>query len=278
MDRILNQLIQLQELNFVLAEQRTVVPKSRLTDLESAVRALMENLPQKIATLYLGLQKRHQAAVVPEAHGTWSGCGISLPTSLAGEIRTGKAIQQCPNCRRVLYHLEGAPRQLRRRLDKTGRPRVGVARFSSKELMVPWIEAEARDDAISSLIQLMAANGFVENPENLLGAALRRESIISTALEHGLAFPHVRGVEGGGLTFSLGLKKQGLRFDRSKARLTRIVFFIVIPSAASVFYLQLLSGLIEAFREDNARRKLLTCKTSEEMWTTLNTLTEKTIP
>jgi mannitol/fructose-specific phosphotransferase system IIA component (Ntr-type) len=278
MDRILNQLIQLQELNFVLAEQRTLVPKFRLTDLESSVRALIENLPQEIAFLYRGLQKRHQAAVVPEAHGTCSGCGISLPTSLAAEIRRGKGIQQCPNCRRVLYHLEGAPRQLRRRLDKTGRPKVGVARFSSKELMLPRIEAESRDDAISGLIRLMAANGFVENPENLLAAALRRESIISTALEHGLAFPHVRGVEGGGLTFSLGLKKQGLRFDRSKARLTRIIFFIVIPSAASVFYLQLLSGLIEAFREDSARKKLLACKNSDEMWTMLNTLTGKTIP
>jgi len=278
MDRILNQLIQLQELNFVLAEQRTLVPKFRLTDLESSVRALIENLPQEIASLYRGLQKRHQAAVVPEAHGTCSGCGISLPTSLAAEIRSGKGIQQCPNCRRVLYHLEGAPRQLRRRLDKTGRPKVGVARFSSKELMLPRIEAESRDDAISGLIRLMAANGFVENPENLLAAALRRESIISTALEHGLAFPHVRGVEGGGLTFSLGLKKEGLRFDRSKARLTRIIFFIVIPSAASVFYLQLLSGLIEAFREDSARKKLLACKNSDEMWTMLNTLTGKTIP
>lgn len=278
MDRFLNQLIQLQELNFVLSEQRTLVPKNRLADLESSIRALIGNLPQDIATLYRRLQERHQAAVVPEANGTCSGCGISLPTSLAGEIRSGKGIQQCPNCRRILYHLEGAPKQLRRRLERTGRPRAGVARFSSKELMLPRIEAEDRDDAISALIQLMAAKGFVENPESLLGATLQRESIISTALEHGLAFPHVRGVEGGGLTFSLGLKKKGLKFDRSKGRLTRIIFFIVIPSAASVFYLQLLSGLIEAFREDSARKELLACKTPEEMWTTLNTLTEKTIP
>lgn len=278
MDRILNQLIQLQELNFVLSEQRTLVPKFRLTDLENSVKALIANLPPEIATLYRSLQERHQAAVVPEANGTCSGCGISMPTSLAAEIRTGKGIQQCSNCRRILYHLEGAPRQLKRRLERTGRPRAGVVRFSSKELMFPRIEAEDRDDAISELIQLMASKGFVENPESLLTAALRRESIISTSLDHGLAFPHVRGVEGGGLTFSLGLKKQGLRFDRSKGRLTRIIFFIVIPSAASVFYLQLLSGLIETFREDSARKKLLACKTSEQMWTMLNTLTQKTIP
>ncbi len=144
--------------------------------------------------------------------------------------------------------------------------------------MLPLIVAEQRDDAISELIELMATKGFVENPESLLAATLRRESIMSTALEHGLAFPHVRGVEGAGLTFSLGLKKKGLRFETSKGQLTRIIFFIVIPSAASVFYLQLISGLIETFREEKARRKLLACKTSEEMWTTLSTLTQKTIP
>ena len=176
-----------------------------------------------------------------------------------------------------MYHLEGAPRQMRRHLERTGRPRAGIARFSFQGLMLPCIVAEKRDDAISELIQLMAAQGFVENPGSLLEATLRRESIISTALEHGLAFPHVRGVEGAGLTFSIGLKKKGLKFDHSKGRLTRIIFFIVIPSAASVFYLQLLSGLIETFREDSARKKLLACKSSEEMWTTLNTLTQKTI-
>ena len=101
---------------------------------------------------------------------------------------------------------------------------------------------------------------------------------MSTALEHGLAFPHVRGVEGAGLALSLGLKKKGLKFDPTKSRLTRIIFFIVIPSAASMFYLQLISGLIGTFREEEARKDLLGCKTSEEMWSTLNSLTQKTIP
>jgi mannitol/fructose-specific phosphotransferase system IIA component (Ntr-type) len=277
MDRVLNQLIQLQELNFVLSEQRTLVPKTRLTDLENSLKALMENLPGEIVTLYRSVQKRHQAAVVPEANGTCSGCGMSLPTSLAAEIQSGKGIQQCPNCRRILYHVEGAPRQLRRHLERTGRPRVGIARFSSKGLMLPRIAAEGRDEAISELIQLMAAKGYVENPESLLTATLRRESIMSTALEHGLAFPHVRGVEGAGLTLSLGLKRKGLRFDTSKGRVTRIIFFLVIPSAASVFYLQLISGLIETFSEEEARKELLGCKTSEEMWTKLNSLTQETI-
>jgi mannitol/fructose-specific phosphotransferase system IIA component (Ntr-type) len=278
MDRIIKQLIQLQELHFTLLEHRTLVPRSHLVDLENSIRTLMEELPPRIATLYRVLQERHHAAVVPEAKGTCSACGISLPTSLISEVFSKKGIQQCPNCMRILYPFEGAPRQLRRDLKETGKPRAGIARFSSAELMLPRIEAEGGNAAIAELIQLMAEQRFVENPEGLLKAALRREAIVSTALDHGLAFPHVRGVEAGGLTFALGLKKRGFRFDPSQDRLTRIVFFIVIPSAVSVFYLQVLAGLIKAFQEEGARKQLLACKTSEEMWTALKGLTKKTIP
>jgi mannitol/fructose-specific phosphotransferase system IIA component (Ntr-type) len=278
MERILKQLIQLQELNFTLLEQRTLVPKAQLVDLENAIKALLGDLPPEIARLYRGLQKRLNTAVVPETKGTCSACGISLPTSLAAEILSKKGIHQCPSCMRILYHFEGAPRQLKRDLKETGKPKAGVARFSSAELMIPQIEAQDRDAAFAELIQLMADQGFIENPKDVLAAALSREAIVSTALEHGLAFPHVRGVAVGGLTFALGLKKRGLKFNTTQNRLTRIVFLIVIPSATSVFYLQVLSGLIETFQEASARKKLLACKAPKEMWTTLTSLTKKTIP
>jgi mannitol/fructose-specific phosphotransferase system IIA component (Ntr-type) len=277
MDRIIKQLIQLQELHFTLLEQRTLVPEVQLVDLENSIRTLVENLPPKLAKLYRVLQERHHAAVVPETKGTCSACGISLPTSLTSEILSKKVIQQCPNCLRILYPFEGTPQQLKRDLKETGKPRAGIARFSSAELMLPHVEADNRDDAIAELIRLMTEKEFVENPEGLLAAALRREAIVSTALDHGLAFPHVRGVEGGGLTFALGLKKRGFTFDPSQDRLTRIVFFIVIPSAVSVFYLQVLSGLIEALREGGARKELLACETAEQMWKTLKGITKKTI-
>jgi mannitol/fructose-specific phosphotransferase system IIA component (Ntr-type) len=278
MERIIKQLIQLQELHFTLLEQRTLVPKGQLVDLENSIRELMGGLPPEIAKLYRRLQKRYNAAVVPETKGTCSACGISLPTSLAAAVLAKKGIQQCPSCMRILYHFEGVPRQLKKDLEQGGKPRAGVARFSSAKLMLPQIEAEDRDGAFAELVQLMAEQGFIENPEDVLGAALRREAIVSTALEHGLAFPHVRGAAVGGLSFALGLKKRGIRFDPSQSRLTRIVFLIVIPSATSVFYLQVLSGLIETFQEKKARKQLLACKTSQEMWTTLTGLTKKTIP
>ena len=62
----------------------------------------------------------------------------------------------------------------------------------------------------------MGEGGFVEDTATVTELALRRRAIVSTAVEHGLAFPHVRDVEGGGLTFAVGLKEKGLDFGATE--------------------------------------------------------------
>ena len=96
-------------------------------------------------------------------------------------------------------------------------------------------------------------------------------------MDHGLAFPHVRGVEGGGLTMALGISHKGIRANPSERTLTHIVFFIVIPTAASVFYLRLLAGIVQTFSKKNEREKLLEAKTPEELWAALVKATRNTI-
>ena len=61
-----------------------------------------------------------------------------------------------------------------------------------------WEEATTRDDAIREMALQMQKAGFIDDADKLVNAALQREAMASTALDHGLAFPHVRGVVGGG--------------------------------------------------------------------------------
>ena len=276
-NKLLNDLIQLQDLNFTLAEQQALLSDVCLMELEDSIKSLSKNLPKQLLHLFDTLHTRYTTAVVPVTGGICSGCGVALPTSQAYELHVTKEIMQCPRCARIIYPREGSPRQLKRISKHTEKPAVGIARFSSSQLMIPNLNAKTREEALTELIGIMADEGFIEEPKTLLTAALNREAIVSTAVEYGLAFPHVRGVEGGGLIFSLGIKKQGIKFGAPKDRLTRIIFFIVIPFAASAFYLQTIAGLMETFRETEARDKLLAAETQEEMWKALSALTKKTI-
>ena len=277
MKRILNQLIRLQGLFFAQSEQQSLDPGTQSKEIEKAIQNLMEDLSPEIASLSRRLRRRDLAVVVPVVDGVCSACGMALPTSQTYGIATAEKIHQCPSCSRILYSRPGAPRQLKG-VTPLGGPRSGVARFSNKSLIRPRLKAETREESLSELVDLMACEGFVENPEGILQAALEREAIVPTAVNHGLAFPHVRGVEGGGLTFSVGLKREGLEFGAPDGGLTHIIFFIVIPSAASAFYLHLLSGLIETFQDEDARRRLLACETPDEVWEILTLTSQKAIP
>ena len=276
MKQIINQLIQLQVLNFTLEEQKVLTSDAYLKDLETSIKNLSQSLPPDILKLFNQLSSRYSSAVVPMTNGICSGCGMSVPTILAYEVKVGEKIIQCPRCTRILFYRDSLPRQLKRMTSGT-KPASGLERFSCSKLMLPNLQAKTRDEAIKEMIDLMAAEGFVEKPEMLFESALNREAIVPTAVENGLAFPHVRGIEGGGLIFACGLKKQGLHFGAPKNRLTRIVFFIVIPLAASAFYLNLITGLMQTFSDADARERLLECKTQEKMWQVLNQLTKKTI-
>lgn len=123
----------------------------------------------------------------------------------------------------------------------------------------------------------MKKEGFVDNSAGLIEAALKREAIISTALEHGIAFPHVRGVEGGGLTLAVATSKKGFKFNPDSRKLTRIVFFMVIPTAASAFYLKLISGLTQTFLKKGTREKLLEITDQNKLWKTLLSTTKSSI-
>jgi PTS system nitrogen regulatory IIA component len=278
MKPILNQLIQLQELCFALSERQAGTSKSQLSQLESSIAAMKRKLPDELEALFEQLHTKSPLFVAPVVAGACTACRQTLPTSLDFSVRThGDQLHQCPHCRRIIYSPEGSIRKTRRRIAAFGRPTTGVSQYSASALMIPQLASKARNEAIAEVVALMAQQGFIEDPETLTELALRREAIDSTAVEHGLAFPHVRGIEGGGLTLALGMKKGGIDFGAPDKKLTRIIFFSVIPTAASAFYLKLLSGLIQTFRETDARKRLLASSTPEEAWENLTSLTGQTI-
>jgi mannitol/fructose-specific phosphotransferase system IIA component (Ntr-type) len=278
MKNVLNQLIQLQELDFALAEEQASASKMPLTQLEESVTKILKMLPEDVADRYQRLHKRFPLAVVPIMHGTCPPCGISLPLALVNAVRAAEEILACPNCGRFLYYPETVARQPRKKHDSSRPTAAGIARFSAADLMVPRLEGATREEVIAELAGLMAGKGFIEDAAAVTQLALQRETIVSTAVEHGLAFPHVRTVEGGGLTLALGLKNQGIHFGAPDGKLTKIVFLIVIPTPASAFYLRLLAGLVRTFESADARKALLDCEKPEQMWKTLTKLTRDTIP
>ena len=269
MQPIINHLVQLQELIIARAQQEAGMPGAQFAQLDESIHALTQELPRDIHQQFTRLLQKSPLAIVPVVNGVCTACGMTLPVSLVHQVHAAEQIYQCPSCARLLFHRASGARNTRKSPRRSDPPKVGIERFSAESLMIPALKGPDRDAVLAELCQKLDDEGFVDDAGKLLEAAEQREAIISTAVENGLAFPHVRCVEGGALTFALGIAPKGIKFDPAGKANTRIIFFMVIPTAASAFYLKLLSGLSQVFQKAENREKLLEAETSEKMWKAL---------
>lgn len=273
--KVINQLIQLQDLTIARQQAEASDATSHLAALDENIASMTEALPEDVATQFMRLQKRDTLAIIPLNETVCTACGISLPVSFAQAVRQAEKLHQCPSCARYVYYSDRVIRK--NQMESSRGPKSGIERFSSKTLMIPNIEASSVEEALQACALKLAEEGFIDDGEVLVEEALRREAIASTAVDLGLAFPHVRGVEGGGLSMVVATSQEGFDFGNPDGEKTHILFFITIPSAASAFYLKLLSGLTKTFRKKEAREKLLKMDSEAKMWKALIQLTKKTV-
>lgn len=276
MHRLVNHLNQLQELVLIRDEHRTTGDGSHLERLNDSIDDLTDKLPVEIKSLYSRLYKKDHLVMAPMYNGCCSICGMRLPVSMVQAVRQCKVISNCPSCARMLFVESDAPHWVGETYSRSAPRKSGVSRFSNELLMLPNMQVTSATEAISTLANLMEEKNFISNAEKLIELALEREAVLSTAMSSGIAFPHVRGVEGGGLTMALGTLAEDLVFDDDGTKV-RIVFFITIPTAVSAFYLRLMAGLTESLLKEQNREALLSADTPALLWKALSKATRYTV-
>jgi PTS system nitrogen regulatory IIA component len=273
---IVKHLIQLQDMIAARAQQQAAQPRQKLEQLDKNIKTLIDELPHDLQSHFTRLIQKNIEALAPITGHNCSGCGFALTKTMVNHINGGVGeLSRCPNCTRFLYAPDvpltrNSPRR------RWGDPvKRGIERFAAPELMLHKLKGSTGEEVLLEICQNLCDQGYVESCDELHEAALRREAIVSTAVGSAMAFPHIRGVEGGGLTLSLGISKKGIDFGGTTK--TKIFFYMVIPTAASAFYLKLLAGLTQSFGTAAAREPLLKAKSQEELWAALVKGTRKMV-
>ena len=268
----INILRQLQELVLTRDEHHQTGDGSHLDALNDSIAALQKKLSPQVAGIYENLYKKSHIVTSAMTNNCCAVCGMQVPIAHGQLVRMAQHLVTCSSCGRILFtddtlvNTSEAP-------DRDN-PKTGISRFSAEELMVPDLDAKTREEAISKLAERMQKASFISSADSLVTAALERESILSTALEGGLAFPHVRGVEGGGLALALGVSRNGIDWDGEKVHL---VFLSAIPVAVSAFYLRLMSGLSKAFAKESNFSAVMEAKDATALWRALQKATRTTV-
>ncbi len=276
MKNIVNALYQLQELILARDEHRATGDGAHLARLNESIDTLMRELPTNVASYANRLMNRDHVMMAPVHNGCCAVCGMRLPVSQIQTVRQCKSLQFCPGCARILYEDSEAPQWVGAIPSRNEPRKTGISRFSAETLMVPDLVACSAADAIEVLAGKMESEGFISRADKLILSAMERESVLSTAMDNGLAFPHVRSVEGGALTLACGVSKEPITWD-NEGNPVNIVFLVTIPSAVSAFYIRLIAGLTEAFLKEANRKALYEADTPLALWKALCKATRYTI-
>ena len=271
----INTLRQLQELVLTRDEHHQTGDGSHLDSLNASIAALHAKLIPQLAAIYDRLYKKNHIVISAMSNGCCAGCGMQVPIAQGQQVRLAQHVVTCSSCGRILFADDGDAAHNVSGQGKDDEPKTGISRFSAPELMVVDLDSGDRVAAISRLAEEMERNKFISNADSLISAAMDRESVLSTAMGDCMAFPHARGVEGGGLTLAMGVSAKGIDWDGENT--VNIVFLSAIPLAVSAFYLRLMSGLMQTFSKAANRNAVLAAKDGQTLWKVLCKATRATV-
>jgi mannitol/fructose-specific phosphotransferase system IIA component (Ntr-type) len=256
----------LQELVLTRDEHHQTGDGSQLDKLSDQIAELQSQLEPQVRGVYDRLYKKGHVMMAAMSNGCCAACGMQVPIAQGQQVKLGQHLVTCSSCGRILFAEESdAARNV---ADKGERdePKVGIARFSAESLMIAELGECSRAEAIAKLADAMEKGGFISNADSLATAAMDREGVLSTAMGEGLAFPHVRGVEGGALTLAMGVSRKGIDWDGTKVNL---VFLSAIPVAVSAFYLRMMSTLAQTFNKSANREAVFAAEDQASLWKVL---------
>ena len=123
-------------------------------------------------------------------------------------------------------------------------------------------------NALREIIELLAQNGKIQNPQVFLEKVLAREEDHTSVVENGVAFPHARTDLVDAIVLGIGRSGAGIPFGHNGMR-ARLIFVIGVPERLVNDYLICVGTLVRLVRDDAIRSALLHAQTPREFVDTL---------
>src|ERR1700730_230193 len=139
---------------------------------------------------------------------------------------------------------------------------IALADLLDEKDVALQLRARKQANALREIVQLLAANGKIDHPEKFLEAVLAREQANPSAVQHGVAFPHVRTDLVDRIVLGIGRSRAGALFG--KGQRARLIFVIGVPQRLINDYLICVGALARLVKDDVTRAALLHAKTPRQ--------------
>lgn len=132
-----------------------------------------------------------------------------------------------------------------------------LASYFKESLCILDLKATNKRDALAEMVEAVCADRDIRDSSLILEMLLNRESLGSTAIGKGVAFPHGRTLAVRDLSIVFGRSATGIDFDSVDRKPTHIFFLIIAPPQdRDNVYLQVLGRVVDLIKDDSSRDRI----------------------
>jgi len=136
-----------------------------------------------------------------------------------------------------------------------------LASLFQEDLCIFSLRSRKKASVLQEMVRHLKASGKISDERYILGMLKNRESLGSTGLGLGVAFPHGRSIAIPDLTVMFARSPSGIDFEALDNEPTKVFFLILAPSEKGAEpYLALLSKLTALVQQPETLEKLYTVK------------------
>ena len=140
---------------------------------------------------------------------------------------------------------------------------IALTDLLDEKQVILGLRSRKAPNVLREIIELLAQNGKIQNPEAFFEKVLAREEAHPSVVENGVAFPHARTDLVNEIVVGIGRSRAGIPFEHNGVR-ARLIFVIGVPERLVNDYLICVGTLVRLVRDDAIRSALLHAQTPRE--------------
>jgi len=132
------------------------------------------------------------------------------------------------------------------------------------------LEGKDKNAVITELVDLLHANGLLQDRDVALEAVFVREQTRSTGIGSGIAIPHGKCKVVKELVMAIGIAHEPIDFESVDGKPVTIVILLISPTDQTGPHIQALARISRLMLDEQFRQSLEKTGTAEELYEMLN--------
>src|SRR5262249_10317642 len=140
------------------------------------------------------------------------------------------------------------------------------------EAIIPELTATTKEAVIREMVESLRAAGYFKagEPEDIVKAILRRETLGSTGIGRGVAIPHTKHSSVDRLVGTVAVSHSGVPFNSVDGEPVYVLVLLVSPQDQPGPHLRALENVARSMRDDGFVRSLRQATTRDAIWALLD--------